>query len=288
MGEGGETIEVPDQDVASYVLEHAAERGDRPALIDGPSGRTITYGELAEQVDALAAGLASRGFGKGDSFCIYMPNVPEYAIAFHGAARTGGCATTANPLYTARELQHQLNDSGARFLLTIPDFLETAKTAAEASGVEEVFVLGEGDGATPFSELFGDPAQAPDVEIDPEDLAVLPYSSGTTGLPKGVMLTHRNLVANLTQIQACNPIDDSDVEIGCLPFFHIYGQTVIMNQGLRDGRPDRDHAALRPRAVPRSDRRAQGDPDLRRAADRPGARQAPGDRRRRPEHGARR
>lgn len=237
MGEGQAELEIPEQDIASYVLEQAAERGDKPALIDGPSGRTITYADLAERVDAFAAGLASRGFGKGDSFCIYMPNVPEYAIAFHGAAKTGGCATTANPLYTARELAHQIEDSGARFVLTVPDFLETAKKAAESAGAEEVFVLGEAEGATPFADLFGDPAEVPDVSaIDPAaDLAVLPYSSGTTGLPKGVMLTHRNLVANILQIQACNEVDDTDIEVGCLPFFHIYGQTVIMNQGLRFG-----------------------------------------------------
>ncbi len=234
MGEA--ELQIPDVDVASYVLELASERGDRPALIDGPSGRTITYGELAEKVDAFAAELASRDFGKGDALCIYMPNVPEYAVAFYGAAKTGGCATTANPLYTARELEHQLNDSGARFLLTIPDFLETAKKAAEAAKIEEVFVLGDAEGATPFEEIFGDPSDVPDVSIDAaEDLAVLPYSSGTTGLPKGVMLTHRNLVANMEQIQRCNPVDDSDVSVGCLPFFHIYGQTVIMNQGLRQG-----------------------------------------------------
>lgn len=229
-------IEIPGQDVTSYVLENAASRGERSALIDGPSGRAITYAELARGVDALAAGLAARDFGSGDALCIYLPNVPEYAVAFHGACRAGGHATTANPLYTTREVAHQLRDSGARLLLTIPELLETATEAGEAAGIDELFVLGESDGARPFAELFGDPAAAPAQSIDPAaDVAVLPYSSGTTGLPKGVMLTHRNLVANLEQIQVCNPITADDTMIACLPFFHIYGQTVIMNQGLRHG-----------------------------------------------------
>jgi acyl-CoA synthetase (AMP-forming)/AMP-acid ligase II len=233
--------QIPDVDVTSFVLEHAAGRGDRPALIDGPSGRELSYEGLELGIRSLAAGLAARGFGKGDVLGVFMPNLPEYAIAFHGAASTGGVCTTVNPLYTAGELTHQMNDSGARFLLTVPTFLDTAKEAAETSGVEEVFVLGEAEdpnGATPFADLLGDPAEAPEVEINPgSDLAVLPYSSGTTGLSKGVMLTHRNLVANVIQTGSGLVLDDSDVFVGCLPFFHIYGMTVIMNLGIRSGVP---------------------------------------------------
>ena len=227
----------PDTDVTSFVLERSPELGDKPALIDGPSGRTITYAELDGATRSLAAGLAARGFEPGDALCVYMPNLPEYAVAFHGVARAGGRASTANPLYTARELQHQLEDSGSRFLLTIPQFLDVAAEAGAAAGVEEIFVVGEpgDDRATAFSELMGDPADAPEVDISGDDLAVLPYSSGTTGLPKGVMLTHRNLVSNLVQIQEAFAIDEGDVLVGVLPFFHIYGQTVIMNQGLRAG-----------------------------------------------------
>lgn len=229
------SLDYPDTDVTSFVLERAEKLGDKPALIDGPSGRTITYAELDRGTRALAAGLASRGFEKGDSFAIYMPNVPEYALAFHGVARAGGKATTANPLYTPRELKHQLDDSEAKYLLTVEPMLETAKKAAEEKGDVEVFVLGDVDGEAPFTDLLGDPDDAPEPEIDPERLAVLPYSSGTTGLPKGVMLTHANLVANLVQIQEAFAIKEEDSLVGVLPFFHIYGQTVIMNQGLRAG-----------------------------------------------------
>jgi acyl-CoA synthetase (AMP-forming)/AMP-acid ligase II len=230
-----EVIDFPDLDVTSYVLEQAGRRDDRPALVDGPTGRSVAYAELERATRALAAGLAARGFGRGDTLAVYMPNLPEYAIAFHGVARAGGRATTANPLYTARELEHQLRDSAARMLVTVPPFLAVAREAAAAAGVEDVFVVGDSDDAAPFADLLGDPDQAPQAKIDPSEVAVLPYSSGTTGLPKGVMLTHANLVANLVQMQDAFPIADDDVLIGVLPFFHIYGQTVIMNQGLRSG-----------------------------------------------------
>jgi acyl-CoA synthetase (AMP-forming)/AMP-acid ligase II len=230
-------VEIPRLDASSFVLEQADARGDKPALIDGPTGRSLGYGELAGRVRRLAAGLAAREFGHGDVLGVLMPNLPEYAVAFHGAAAAGGMCTTMNPLYTAREVAQQLSDSGARLLLTVPALAEVAREAAGSTGVETVVAVGgEAEGAVPLDAFPGDSAAAPKPTIDPPtDLAALPYSSGTTGLPKGVMLTHRNLVANLCQVQAAFPIGEHDVMIGCLPFFHIYGMTVIMNQGLRAG-----------------------------------------------------
>ena len=104
---------IPETSLSSFVLERAGARGDKPALIDGPSGRTITYAQLPALIGRAAAGLAQRGFHKGDRFAIYSPNLPEYTIAFHAVAALGGVLTTVNPLYTARELANQLNDSGA-------------------------------------------------------------------------------------------------------------------------------------------------------------------------------
>ncbi len=179
--EGG----IPNVDLVSFIFERAGERGDRPALIDGPTGRTLSYAELERDVRCCAAGLAARGLGKGDVFAIFMPNALEYAVAFYGSIAAGGACTTVNPLYTARELGLQLTDSGARMLLTVPAFLEGAR----------------GEGATPFAQLLGDPGDAPDPGTDPAgDIAALPYSSGTTGAAKGVMLSHRNLVANTLQM----------------------------------------------------------------------------------------
>jgi acyl-CoA synthetase (AMP-forming)/AMP-acid ligase II len=147
--------------------------------------------------------------------------------------------TTANPLLTADELASQLSDCSARLLVTIPPLLEAATAAAERAGVEEIFVYGEADGAVPFQSLAQAGGEPPKVLIDPgEDLVALPYSSGTTGLPKGVMLTHRNLVANLCQdtYQYENrDIWNDERIIAVLPFFHIYGLVSIMNLSLYAG-----------------------------------------------------
>ena len=232
-------VRIPDVPITEYVLRHAGRLGDKPALIDGPTGRTLTYRQLADGVRRAGAGLAKRGFKKGDVFAIYSPNVPEYAVIFLAVASLGGINTTANPLYTADELAKQLADARARFLVTVPAFLDKAQEAAKKSAIEEIFVFGTAEGATPFSELLQAGAEPPAVRIDPaDDLVALPYSSGTTGLPKGVMLTHRNLVANLCQCEGMGNWEgfgEQDVVMAFLPFFHIYGMVVIMMLGLAGG-----------------------------------------------------
>jgi acyl-CoA synthetase (AMP-forming)/AMP-acid ligase II len=230
-------LEIPEQNLADVVMHRAADLTNKPAIIDGPSGRTYTYGQLQALIEKFAAGLAARGFKKGDVLGIYMPNVPEYSIAFLGTAALGGINTTINSLYSPKEVAFQLNDSGAKFLLTIPQFLETAtQAAAQSGGVEEIFVLGEAEGATPFSALLDNDGNFPAVTIDPaEDLVALPYSSGTTGLSKGVMLTHRNLIANMVLASSQGHANENDVFLGLLPFFHIYGMVLILNMGLYQG-----------------------------------------------------
>jgi acyl-CoA synthetase (AMP-forming)/AMP-acid ligase II len=226
-------VEIPGLSFTEFVLGRGGEHRDKAALIDAPTGRTITYGQLIESVHRLAAGLSERGFGKGDVFAHFAPNSPEYAVAFHGVASAGGVNTTSNPLLTVDELASQLVDSGARLLVTMPELMDKATAAAERSGVEEIFVYGEAAGATPFGSLLQASGEPPDIVIDPSsDLIALPYSSGTTGVPKGVMLTHRNLVANLCQ----DTYDRTDTDdwkdervIAVLPFFHIYGLVSIMN-----------------------------------------------------------
>ncbi|HEV2881051.1 MAG TPA: 4-coumarate--CoA ligase family protein [Pyrinomonadaceae bacterium] len=235
-------IEIPPTPLTPFVLARARERGDKPALIDAATGRTITYRQLDAAVRRVAAGLVARGLRKGDVFAIYSPNVPEYVIAFHAVSLVGGTLTTLNPLYTVDEAAHQLRDARAKYLLTVPALLDKAREAAAHASVEEVFVFGECEGATPFAALYADEGASdgqeewPRVEIDPaDDVVVLPYSSGTTGLPKGVMLTHRNLIANTLQVQACELIDEADTLVCVLPLFHIYGMVVIMNVGLYEG-----------------------------------------------------
>jgi len=232
----GPDLVIPDVPLTPFLLDRAADRGDKPAFIDGPSGRTLTYRGWAEGVRKAAAGLAARGFRKGDVFAIYSPNLPEYTVAFHAVSLLGGINTTINPLYTSAELGQQLKDAGARFLLTVPPCLDKAAQAGREAGVQEVFVFGEAEGATPFGSLLATDGDPPAVAIDArQDLVVLPYSSGTTGLPKGVMLTHYNLVANIVQSACVLDVNERDTLLGVLPFFHIYGMTVIMNLSLHLG-----------------------------------------------------
>ena len=215
------------------MLEGADEQGDKPALIDGSTGRQLTYAQLTDGVRRVASALRRRGLKKGDVFAIFSPNVLEYPIAFHAVASAGGVVTTINSLYTPREIRDQLRDSRARFLLTVPAFMDRASEAIEGLDIDEVFVFGEAEGATAFATLVAEPAEPFSVDIDPgEDLVALPYSSGPTGLAKGVMLTHRNLVANVLQAEGRIHLHEGERVLGVMPFYHIYGMTVVMNLAL--------------------------------------------------------
>lgn len=229
-------IVVPDTPLHTLILSRAAELAEKPALVDGPSGRTLTYGQLAGASRLIASSLAQRGFKKGDVFAVYSPNIPEYALPILAVSMLGGACTGINPLYTVEELAFQLNDTGATFLVTIPLFMEKAIEAAKRSKVREIFVYGEAEGATPFVSLLAGDGQIPDVQINPyDDVVAIPYSSGTTGLPKGVMLTHRSLVANILQAGYPLPTNDDDKVLAVLPFYHIYGLTIILGLSLFKG-----------------------------------------------------
>jgi acyl-CoA synthetase (AMP-forming)/AMP-acid ligase II len=229
-------VEIPDVPLTEFVFRHAQEFADRLALVDGVSGRSMTYAQLAAAVRRAAAGLARRGMGKGDVLAVFSPNLPEYAVAFHAVATLGGVLTPANPLYTVEELGKQLADSRAKFLVTVPALLGRAREAAEGKGVEELFVFGEAEGATPFASLLEGEGDVPAVDIDPRgDVVVLPYSSGTTGVCKGVMLTHRNLIANLAQIRGAGLEWEGETVLCVLPLFHIYGLVAVLNHSLHCG-----------------------------------------------------
>lgn len=229
-------VTIPEVAFTPFVLERAQQLGDKPALIDGPTGRTLSYKQLAGAIQLVAAGLAARGFKKGDVFAIISPNIPEFAIAFHGATLLGGIVTTLNPLYTPEEVAFQLNDTKAKFVVTIPQLLDKVTHVVGNTSVEEIFVFGEAEGASPFAALMQSGGSVPQVEIDPhKDLIVLPYSSGTTGLPKGVMLNHYNLVAQLAQLEGVGLTTGDNVSVAVLPFFHIYGMVGILNISLRQG-----------------------------------------------------
>ena len=224
----------PTVSITDHVLRRAEELADKTAFVEGLSGRQVSYGDLAKQIRALAGGLAARGVGPGTTWALMAPNLPEYAVVFHGLAYAGATVTTLNPTYGAEELAFQLRDSKASCIVTVELFLPVARKAAKAAGIEEVVVIGPGD-ATPLTELFGAPLES-QVAVDlKEHVVVLPYSSGTTGFPKGVMLTHHNLVANLEQLGGHLKLAPDELCYAVLPFFHIYGMQVLMNFGLSRG-----------------------------------------------------
>ena len=228
-------IEIPRVTLHDFVLGDAAARGDAPALIDGPTGRVLTYAQLVEQTRRLATGLSRSGLRQGDVVALWSPNSPEYAVVFHAVSRLGAILTTINPSYTVDEAAYQLGDAGARMLVTTGALIDKSRAAITALGLAiDVITVDEVEGVPSLASTMVD-ADPPAVVIDPDhDTVVVPYSSGTTGLQKGVLLTHRNIVANLLQIDAMEPGEIS-VLLGVLPFFHIYGMVVIMNHGLLRG-----------------------------------------------------
>ena len=228
-------VEIPDVTITAHVLRRATELADRVAICDAAGTSSYTFSELSDAIHSLAGGLASRGVGPGTVVGLMAPNLPDYAVVFHGVAVAGGAVTTINPTYGAEEVRHQLQDAGATMLFTVPMFIETALVAIEGTDVAEVIVMGEAaPGTTPMADVFGDPIDQVPVDHATHTV-VLPYSSGTTGLPKGVMLTHRNLVANIEQCRHAIKYTDDEVALAALPFFHIYGMQVLMNGLLANG-----------------------------------------------------
>ncbi|MFI5794161.1 4-coumarate--CoA ligase family protein [Streptomyces sp. NPDC051677] len=227
-------VELPIHDA---VLGRAAEFGELPALVDGTDGTTLTYDQLDRFHRRVAAALAEAGVRKGDVLALHSPNTVAFPIAFYAATRAGATVTTVHPLATAEEFAKQLGDSAARWIVTVSPLLQTARRAAElAGGIEEIFVCDSASGHRSLIDMLGSTAPEPQVDIDPTaDVAALPYSSGTTGTPKGVMLTHRQIATNLDQLRAAISAGPGERVLAVLPFFHIYGLTALMNAPLRQG-----------------------------------------------------
>jgi acyl-CoA synthetase (AMP-forming)/AMP-acid ligase II len=228
-------IKVPALSLFEMVLGKAATHAGRVAMADGITSRRITYGELVDLIRKTASGLAAHGITKGDVVSIWAPNVPEWPVAFFGAVRLGAIVHTSNPVSTPDELAYQLADGNVKMLITVNALADKAKAAiAHSKKSIELFTFDDTPGLPTLASLMVD-AEPPAVAIDPaHDIVALPYSSGTTGLPKGVMLTHRNVVAQLQQIDAIEDIEMPAL-LGVLPFFHIYGMVIIMMHGLMRG-----------------------------------------------------
>jgi acyl-CoA synthetase (AMP-forming)/AMP-acid ligase II len=227
-------VELPIHDA---VLGRAAEFGDAPALIDGTDGTTLTYEQVDRFHRRVAAALAEAGVRKGDVLALHSPNTVAFPIAFYAATRAGATVTTVHPLATPEEFAKQLRDSAARWIVTVSPLLEAARKAAElAGGVEEILLCDSAPGHRSLIDMLASTAPEPAVGIDPaRDVAALPYSSGTTGIPKGVMLTHRQIATNLAQIEPLVSAGRADRILAVLPFFHIYGLTALMNAPLSRG-----------------------------------------------------
>lgn len=230
-------VEIPELSIYDYLFGSLTDEDlGRIALIDPATGAETTYGALRAQVDAFAGALAARGVDSDTVLGLLCPNVPAFATVFHGALRLGAIVTTINSLYTAGEIEKQLKDAAATWLITVSPLLAQAEAAAAACGIpdDHVIVLDGAQGHPSLRELLGEQRTPPEVDFDPAThVAVLPYSSGTTGIPKGVMLSHRNLVANVAQCQTNIDLAATDRVLAVLPFFHIYGMTVLLNLALR-------------------------------------------------------
>lgn len=222
----------------------AARAPDRPALIDAASGAAVTYATLAARIGRIAAGLAERGFAPGDVLAVRAPNMPPWAGVALGAMAAGGAVTGIGPLATARETAAQLTDARASVLVTVPSLAEESRAAATATPAREVVVAGDvpetagssgSPAVTPIGSLLACQAPAPGTPAGPGHVALLPYSSGTTGLPKGVMLTHASLTAAARQLVRALGLTPRDRFLALAPFAHVMGFVVSLSAPLAAG-----------------------------------------------------
>jgi len=241
-------LDIPDVLLPAILEKSAAAFPDNPAVIF--HGREITFREIQKRAESLAAGLASIGIQKGGRVAIMLPNCPQYIEALYGILQTGGIVVNTNPMYLERELEHQLRDSGAETILALRDFLPRLRAAQGRSPLKNIILTDLDDAITPdfgrasrcdannfeYAGLLekGSRLPVPCVPCDPEEVALLQYTGGTTGVSKGAMLTHRNLIANVLQSVTWDRRAQKGRErmLTVLPFFHTYGITSCINASI--------------------------------------------------------
>ena len=254
--------EFPPLSMVDFFDQAAARGGDAP-LIDF-LGRHYSYAETLDGANRVAAGLRALGYGPGDRIGLFLPNVPHYAAAYYGILKLGATVVNFSPLYTVAELEHQVADSGTKLLFTLSAsaLLPTALAVLDGSTLERL-IVGSVAGALPagksvlyrlfkrsevtkrpidprittFSALIANEGTCPTPAIDPvRDVALIQYTGGTTGTPKGAMLTHQNLSANARQVMGLDPHPDMhDRILGVLPLFHVFANTCVLNRTVFNG-----------------------------------------------------
>lgn len=257
-------VPYPAKPLHAFLEESAAKYPDRVAIYFKPSHQgfatsSLTYRQLNELADRLAAALAGLGVKKGDRVAIFMPNIPQFLISYYGILKAGAVVVASNPTYTDRELEYQLKDSGAQTILCMSRFYSTVLHVLPRTDIKHVIVTNikdymsgllrllftlakekkDGDrvvlapGHHAFNDLLAKytPAQRPKVTIGPDDFALFQYSGGTTGIPKAAVALHRNLVANTWQIRAwlsdCR--EGQETTLLAIPLFHVYGMVAGMS-----------------------------------------------------------
>lgn len=244
-------VVIPESNLADFVWQDIQQHADLPALVCGMTGRSYTYGMAYGMSRKFGSALLRAGATKGDVMGVVLPNIPEFPIAFLGAVGVGVTVTTMNPTYRPEEIARQLENSGASFVITIEMFLQNIKQACGIyNKIKKIIIIGGSEppeGCASFAEMIvGDDGAlyGQNRSCDPhKDIVALPYSSGTTGPPKGVCLSHFNLVANLCQVMhpgllPLRDMKDTGVQestIAVLPFFHIYAMELVMLYSMRRG-----------------------------------------------------
>jgi len=263
------SIDFPDIPLQQFLTDTAKAYPDSTALIF--FNQKISYAQLDRLADQFAAALQANGFKKGDRIALYMPNCPQFTIAYYGALRAGGIIVPSNPLYVSREIEHQINDSGATFIVVLSLMYERLRRVRSGLPLKKVIVTNikeyfppvlkllftlakenkpDQNGETHRVDISGQPdtvwfqdflksgsGKPQPVAVVPNDTAVLMYTGGTTGVPKGAELTHRNLVSNTMQLSAWNTdaVKGQSVMMTALPLTHSYSMTVAQNNSVLNG-----------------------------------------------------
>lgn len=241
-----EDVQIEHHSLYDFLQSAVTRHSDKTAFTF--LGKTISYNDTKFVTDQFAAALHKDGFKKGDRLSIMLPNSPHYVFTLFGIFRQGGIAVQVNPMYVEREIEHVLNDSGSEYIVVLDALYPRIKKVQPNTSVKKVIVVSFG-GARPelavgdqyFDEFLASDINIPEVGIDlVNDVALLQYTGGTTGLSKGVMLTHNNLLANFNQVcdfayKTCDDKPDNLKMITVLPMFHVYGLSSVALCGIREG-----------------------------------------------------